>query len=322
MNLTEPQQGKPFAIVESKGALLQDIPESDFIAWYKKYGAIMFRGFDVDMDTFQALTNRYCVSSVFNESPDRRLLDETTQVQTVNLGTAPFPLHPELSREPFKPDVCFFWCIEPPEGGGQTTVCDGVEIVKSMPPQLYNIFARRRFLYRQLASSEVCEYWLGEAMPSDAQLANTASSSCPYHFFRNPAGKIVREFSRPALHKPMFCDDLAFGNFLLFARYHLNMKKFPSFDGPELIPDSVVTGVKNISDRLTAPAGWQPGDVLVLDNTRFMHGRTAIANPDQRLIASYFGYLAFAEPDAEEPKNAVWRREAFTPPHKKMVQGR
>ena len=51
-----------------------------------------------------------------------------------------------------------------------------------------------------------------------------------------------------------------------------------------------------------------------MDNTRFMHGRTAIYEPHKRQIATYFGYLRFAIPDPEEPTDPVWRREDFVPP--------
>ena len=52
----------------------------------------------------------------------------------------------------------------------------------------------------------------------------------------------------------------------------------------------------------------------MLDNTRFMHGRTAIADVSERLIATFFGYLAFAMPDPEEPPKALWRQANFSPP--------
>jgi hypothetical protein len=45
-----------------------------------------------------------------------------------------------------------------------------------------------------------------------------------------------------------------------------------------------------------------------------MHGRTAILEPSERLIATYFGYLHFAVPDPEEPSNPPWRRADFCPP--------
>ena len=65
---------------------------------------------------------------------------------------------------------------------------------------------------------------------------------------------------------------------------------------------------------MSAEVAWRAGDVLMLDNTRFMHGRTAILDANERLIASFFGYLGFAIPDSEEPPNAPWRQENFRPP--------
>jgi len=43
----------------------------------------------------------------------------------------------------------------------------------------------------------------------------------------------------------------------------------------------------------------------MIDNTRFMHGRRRVLNPESRLIATYFGYLNFAALNDEEPENAI-----------------
>jgi hypothetical protein len=59
---------------------------------------------------------------------------------------------------------------------------------------------------------------------------------------------------------------------------------------------------------------WQRGDLLMLDNSRFMHGRTAVVPDDVRLIASFFGYLKNAPRNPEEPVDPPWRRTEFRPP--------
>lgn len=313
MIIVEPSPGQPYAtLVAQAGETPMDIPQGSFIEAYKKYGALLLRGFSVGMDGFRALTERYCASSVFNESPDRGVLDDERNIQTVNFGVDAFPLHPELSREPWKPDICFFWCINPPSQAGQTTICDGVEIVRAMPPEIFEALKRRRLVYTQRMAPEVCAYWLGSATPDDAALQNPRPG-CPYTFTRVNGG-VVRSFSRPALHKPMFSDDLAFGNFILFARYYLGLPNFPTFDGGERISDDLVTVIKDISTPLTVGVDWRAEDIIILDNTRFMHGRNAITNMEERTIASYFGYLNFAVPDPEEPVDAPWRKGSFRPP--------
>lgn len=313
IELVEPCPAQPYAVmIAHDREAPADIPEADFIRAYKQHGAILLRGFSLDMDAFRALTSRYCAGSVFNESPDRELLDGAHNIQTVNFGVDPFPLHPELSREPWKPDICFFWCVNPPGRGGETTVCDGVEIVRKMPGDLFEAFRARRLVYTQRMAPQVCAYWLGSPNPDDDAM-KSPREGCPYSFFRVPGG-VARTFSRPALHKPMFSDDLAFGNFILFARYYLKLPNFPAFDNNERIPDDLVQQVKEISDRLTAPVAWREGDVIVLDNTRFMHGRNAIVDAAERRIATYFGYLNFAKPDPEEVPGAPWRKGMFRPP--------
>lgn len=319
IEIVDPSPDQPYAVLLAhQGMAPTDIPQADFINAYKRFGALLLRGFNVDIAGFRTLTSAYCSGSVFNESPDRVVLDAEQNIQTVNLGVDAFPLHPELSREPWKPDVCFFWCINPPGRGGETTVCDGIEIVRHMPPDVFEAFRDRWLVHTQRMAPEVCAYWLGSPDPDEAALRNPGTN-CPYTFARAPGG-VVRSFSRPALHKPMFADELAFGNFILFARYYLRLLNFPAFDGNERIPDDLVARVKEISDGITVPVQWRKGDVIVLDNTRFMHGRNAIMDARKRQIATFFGYLNFAEPPPQEIASAPWRKSAFRPPQPAQSQ--
>jgi alpha-ketoglutarate-dependent taurine dioxygenase len=309
-----PQPGRPYAIIVGESDRAPSAaPEGDLIGVYKAHGAVLLRGFSMSLDAFRDLTARYCSSSVFNESPDRDLLDADSNIQTVNGGVDAFPLHPELSREPWKPDVCFFYCIDAPGEGGETTLCDGVEIVRNLPPEVRAAFEGRRLRYQLATPPEVREFWLGASQPSDEAMRDPPAG-CPYTFHRAPDGRVLRSFTRPALHKPMFVDDLAWGNFLFFARYYNGRKGFPSFENGDPVPDELLSQVKAVADRLTSPITWQPGDVIMIDNTRFMHGRNAIHDVRSRRIATFFGYLKFAVPDAEEAPNAIWRGTSFRPP--------
>lgn len=112
----------------------------------------------------------------------------------------------------------------------------------------------------------------------------------------------------------MFSDQLAFGNFLLFARYLLDVRSFPVFDDRTIVPDHLVAAVKTISDEISIAVPWQTGDLLILDNSRFMHGRNPVVDVRDRLIAAYFGYLRFAPENPEEPPDAIWRQAGFRTP--------
>jgi len=112
----------------------------------------------------------------------------------------------------------------------------------------------------------------------------------------------------------MFADEQAFRNFLLFARFVRGRRDFPLLDDMTPVLESALQAIKAAADALTVEIEWRDGDVLMLDNTRFMYGRTAIDGSRERRIATFFGYLDFAEPDPEEPRDPVWRREDFLPP--------
>lgn len=311
--LIPPSADRPFVTIraESEQSPL-DVAADLVVAQYKTHGAVLLRGFATDLERFRRFAEQFCVSSTFNDSRGREILDAAHNIQSVNRGVAAFPLHPELSREPWKPDACFFGCLTPPREQGATTICDGVALVRDFPAEVRAQFEGRRLLYLQPAIPEELAYWLGTPTPTDRQLAAPPPQS-PY-FFGRSGTTVVRGFARPALHRPMFAEGPAFGNFLLFGRYLRGIRDFPLFEDGSIVPDALLERVRAVADRLTVPIAWQRGDLLMLDNTRFMHGRTAVIDPERRLIASYFGYLRFAKPDPEEPLDPPWRRGPFRPP--------
>lgn len=305
-----PDAAKPYVRLEADiGETLASLNRDRVRELYRQYGALLLKGFASGLEDFHRFAVDLCPVAVRNDSRNRATLEQN--VQSASLGLQAFPLHPELSREPWKPDAAFFYCLNPPVTGGATTICDGVAIVRNLEPNLREKLAAQRLRYTQVARPEELEFWLGTSDPHDAVLASPPPH-CPYRFKRI-GNQVTRSFTRPLLHRPMFTDELAFGNFLLFARF-LRGRQFPLLEDGTPVPDEWLLEVKRVSDRLTARIEWQRGDLVVLDNSRFMHGRTAITEGDGRLIATYFGYVDFATPNEEEPPNAIWRRPGFYPP--------
>lgn len=316
-----PEPGRPAVIIEAeRETSLAALEREEVIALYKAHGALLLRGFGAGLDQFGTFVRQFCSTSVDNESPGRELLDPGQRIQSVNLGDLAFSLHPELSREPWKPDVAFFGCLSAPGRGGETTICDGVELVKALRTEVREGLENRRLVYLMPTWPGLFEFWLGTPEPSAAQLASPPPS-CPYSFVRTPDGRIARMFSRPALHRPMFAAGPAFGNFLLFARFNNDLHNFPLLDDLRPVPEAWLQAIRATGEALSYPVAWQQGDVVMLDNTRFMHGRRAITDPAERRIATYFGYLDFALPDPEEPPQAPWRSADFTPPQPPGLAG-
>lgn len=301
----------PLAVVSGHGKALEETDIRAVRSLLEQRGAVLLRGFVTTVDGFAALGDALCSAAVFNESPNRELLGHGVQIQSVDLGGDPFPLHPELAREPWRPDLAMFACLDPPSVGGQTNICDGIAIAENLPQDLRHEFAEKRLFYIRSASPEALRYWLGTDRPDDALLA-APPETCPYWFRRTPGG-IVRGFTRPVLEPTLFDTRPAFANFLLFARDYLRMTRIPLLEGKPFA-DDVVDSIRSVARSLTYSHRWQQGDVVLLDNSRFMHGRKAIADPGERRIATYFGYLRGIGRREGEPPGPVWRRETFVPP--------
>jgi len=291
-------------VTADPGTLIGTLPTADVIAWFKRFGAILFRGFEYDLDGFSEFTARYCSLFVRNESGRRAMVSADGTTQTVNLGQEAFPLHPELSRVPWRPDIAWFACARAPAADGETLVCDGAAVAGALSEGTRAALEGRRVLYREETPLAAFTDWLGIAPPDDATLAFISGDS-PFLFERH-GDRIFRSFSRPFLHRPLFGAGVVFGNFLLFARHMLRTKSFPTFGDGSVIPDGIADEIREVSDRLAVAHRWQERDLLMLDNSRFLHGRRIVRDPADREIWTQFGYANFLEED--DPRLAEpWR---------------
>lgn len=301
----EPDSERNYASVLPAGdnGQLSSLDRDAIRKLFIEHGALLFRGFQLELDTFAEFSSHFCSRFVRNESGKRLNISNDGTTQTVNLGQEAFPLHPELSRVPWKPDIAWFACASPPRRGGETLLCDGVPVVKNLRPETRDYLIGRSVLYREETPLEAFTEWLGIPVPDEEVLARISRTS-PFDFSMTD-GRIFRSFLRPFFHKPLFSDELAFGNFLLFARYMLKAKIFPTFEDGSIIPDAICEELRTVTDELTTAHRWRPGDILMVDNSRVMHGRNEVQDVSERVIWTQFGYASFLPDDY--PGSESWR---------------
>ena len=51
------------------------------------------------------------------------------------------------------------------------------------------------------------------------------------------------------------------------------------------IPAALLQQILDASAELTIALAWQPGDVVMIDNTRWLHGRHAFRDPQRRVLS-------------------------------------
>jgi len=174
-------------------------------------------------------------------------------------------------------------------------LCDGVAVVPQLSAATRDALAGRALLYREETPRAAFADLLGVPDPTPALLEHLSATS-PFDFDVHQ-GRIFRSFTRPFFHRPLFTGQPAFGNFLLFARFMLNARVFPTFEDGSIIPDEICAELKQATDGLTVAHRWQTGDILMVDNSRFMHGRNEVTDLAERVIWTQFGYARFAPTD-------------------------
>ena len=64
-----------------------------------------FCSFDFSVDNFRELTSAYGTHAIESFSAGCKMVKDLKNTQTVDARNNPFPLHPEMSLEPWKPNV-------------------------------------------------------------------------------------------------------------------------------------------------------------------------------------------------------------------------
>lgn len=254
-------------------------------------GAVLFRGFDGDLDKFTAMTDRYCDGYMLNPLKGRGPVAPDRKIQTVNLSGEPFPLHGERCQTPFQADICWFYCKRAPSSGGETLFCDGALLAALLPEKVRRYLLSRGLRYRRLTSVEelLCFLNLEDAAQVNAELKARSLN----HVFSWQDGLILKDYTVPALPPTRCSEQPAFCNFLFFSRYLLRRADYPCFEDMSRIPQELCDGIHEIARQISVAVEWQANDLLMIDNRRVMHGRNRIINLSERVIWSRFGYANF-----------------------------
>lgn len=307
--LPDDDRNPPMVVPEHYFQQLGSLDPAEIFELYKEYGAILFRGFRIREKNFRAFGDQFCAGYVRNRAKGREQISKDARVQTVNIGGTLFPFHPEISREPWKPDIIFFGCLKAPKEGGETQIVDGTRMVEAMNPATREMLLQTTLLYRHPTTKESCARWLKVDDP-DAATVERMQDAKPFTFSITPKGGYVRSFRAPALHTPMFVDKPAFGNHILFSRFMHNIRNFPLLEDGSEIPEELCQEMNELAYSLCYTHRWRKNDLLMIDNTRFMHGRPRFHEKGDRLILSQFGYLRNAPVSEEDLAWQPWRTSA------------
>lgn len=223
-----------------------------------------------------------------HHDPTRQRLGDGNRTQSVTGGQGEVALHAEQSYMPFRPELLFLFCARAASAGGATIVCDGAELFQCLSAEAQQQLATMRSLFRltlapprwreQLSASTVAE------ASSTLERLLDRSGERPYTSHRFDGETLLIHYQARGAY------DARISGRKVHASYLLQVKD-PSTvelaDGSRL-DARMLDEIRCAAATLTRAILLEAGDVLILDNTRMMHGRQAFADPS-RLVMARFG---------------------------------
>lgn len=276
----------------SNNILLNDIDVNEIKKLLSEHGVLLFRNFEIDISQYSQFLQRMCRKITLD--PARTFVSGTAQL--VDSGFDEIPLHCENGLTPFLPDLLVFMCEIPALSGSATTYCDGKAVWKELSDEAKSYFSSHRFYFKRSIPKMLWEKYLrNEMMLEDSvsltnDMISKVIAAFPQHRFEfQDNGDLIADLEIPLAHPSYFSSELVFANSLIGPSFNYQNPTARDEEGNP-VSESFYNEFKTVSDRLTKDVLWQKHDMLVIDNTRFMHGRRKIEDKNRKIYAG-MGYL-------------------------------
>ena len=256
------------------------LDKESIINLYLSEGLLLFRGFETDVETFTKFTDGLSTNfmdyagGVFN----RRVINNNATVLSVNDFKDEIKLHGEMYYQKNIPKMLWFFCARPASKDGATIVCDGKRFYNVLDDSLKELFNLKKLKFRAHLDKDK---WIKRFKTNDLSLVEQICQSNDYHLQVNEDESIDMCYVSPAIHPDRNGEDMIFINSLLPGMVF--SPETISFDDDSDIDSETMSKLNEIAEKVTVEINWQKGDILMVDNTRIMHGRRAFED-DKRDI--------------------------------------
>jgi alpha-ketoglutarate-dependent taurine dioxygenase len=239
---------------------------------FKSHGLILFRGFRVDREQMKFFVDRFSSGFVTDPTKDNEGFFDDWLVQLADGGTHQIAPHCENASTPFGSDIIWFCCAVPVKGG-ETFFWNGVKVWEELSESIKQLFLSKKVRYWRDIPVEQWKSFLGE----DSAIANVKQMLDNIEGIKYKINKdesIYMEYICSAVKKPNFDERLAFANSVM---YEYSLQRVTFEDGSP-IPDVIIAEINDIMNKLTETISWQTGDLAMVDNSKFLHGRPAFTD--------------------------------------------
>ncbi|PLZ22754.1 taurine catabolism dioxygenase TauD [Fischerella thermalis CCMEE 5273] len=278
-------------ITEQFGIIIQGIGDENIlnldidevIKLFKSSSLILFRGFETDVDKFKKFTELYSTSFMTYVggaySRDSINGDNTVLSVTGHKIACAVPFHGEMYYTKTQPKMMWFYCATPALSDGETTICDGIQVYNELSQTTKELFHSKRLKYIRTYPQEI---WPKIYQTNDLAVVEKVCNDNDMLLKVNEAEKsITTEYITSAIvlsrcgHYKVFLNNILP---VIEQEAQGRNNSLVRFEDDSPIPENVIDELKEITGRLTQLVAWQKGDILMVDNTRLLHGRRTFSD--------------------------------------------
>lgn len=274
-----------------------------------EHGAVLLRGFN-NYSTRDFYTFCHALSpSLLNydyQSTPRTNLGKSIYTATEYPADREIPLHNENSYTNHWPSTVIFCCQLPAAKGGQTPIANSAEILEQLPADIIEEFKQKRCRYTRYfypgidlswqtvfqtenrvevgtycQKNKITYHWLDE--PSGPELMTVQDCDA---IIQHPKKSIACWFNQANLFHPNSLQDAdkkILSQIIKDDRWPRNV----SFADGSNIPDHYIKTINATYKDMAIYFDWRLGDILILDNILYAHGRTCFEGPRKIIVGMY-----------------------------------
>lgn len=285
-------------VLPGGNAPLASLSDDEVIEAFRAHGAIHFTGWRTDTDSFVEFTERFCSDFSTYEGGsarwgafDREAITADRTVMTTTGGTQsfPIPLHAELTYMSNAPRILWFYCERPSPEGGETTLGDAAAFYSALSEDTRRFFEENRVRYlRDLEDGD----WQTAFLTDDPEeVRRICAEKDTTAGFDEETGRLTTSYTTSAVvDSPDGAGRLFLNNVLplFMAEWAMESGWTAENLGPmhrdrpplvvrmedgSRIPGPVAEELIEVGKSVTVGVPWEPGELVMVDNARVMHGR-------------------------------------------------
>lgn len=233
----------------------------------REHGWVYFSGFSPSMEEFRDFTRRFgrCATPRSIVYPP---------------GGVALGFHAEDSYNPWRPDALWFLCLKAgSDGGAPTGVVDGVRLLCELEPAWRDFATAHQLRFERSWSKDQWQKITGGDNTGDLTAFLDALPDFDYSFL--PDRTLCTVYTTPIVVRTQKGEQ-SLSNTALHAvtdQEYYGM----TLENGDPVPQEFLDHVEKLALEREIPLGWSDGDVVVIDNYRFMHRRGEYKGNDRQL---------------------------------------